>query len=124
MGVGKPDDIVEAVRRGIDMFDCVLPTRSGRTGQAFTADGPLNLRNARFAEDSEPIDQGCPCPACTTFTRAYVHHLVKSGEILGAMLMTQHNLTFYQRLMQGLRDAIAAQQPQAFASEFLDRYRS
>ena len=109
MGVGKPDDIVEAVVRGIDMFDCVLPTRSGRTGQAFTADGPLNMRNARFAEDQEPIEPGCPCPACTTFSRAYVHHLVKSGEILGAMLMTQHNLWFYQRLMQGLRDAIAAQ---------------
>jgi queuine tRNA-ribosyltransferase len=123
MGVGKPDDIVEAVRRGIDMFDCVLPTRSGRTGQAFTADGPLNLRNARFAEDSEPIEPGCPCPACATFSRAYVHHLVKSGEILGAMLMTQHNLTFYQRLMQGLRDAIAGQRLEAFAKAFLDRYR-
>ena len=123
MGVGKPDDIVEAVVRGIDMFDCVLPTRSGRTGQAFTADGPMNLRNARFAEDPEPIEPGCPCPACTTFSRAYVHHLVKSGEILGAMLMTQHNLWFYQRLMQGLRDAIAGQRLQAFASEFLQGYR-
>jgi queuine tRNA-ribosyltransferase len=123
MGVGKPDDIVEAVIRGIDMFDCVLPTRSGRTGQAFTADGPLNLRNARFAEDQEPIEPGCPCPACTTFSRAYVHHLVKAGEILGAMLMSQHNLWYYQRLMQGLRDAIARQQLQAFASRFLHRYR-
>jgi queuine tRNA-ribosyltransferase len=123
MGVGKPDDIVEAVVRGIDMFDCVLPTRSGRTGQAFTADGPLNIRNARFAEDSDPIEPGCPCPACTTFTRAYVHHLVKSGEILGAMLMTQHNLWFYQRLMHGLRDAIAGQRLAAFTSEFLGRYR-
>jgi len=123
MGVGKPDDIVEAVVRGIDMFDCVLPTRSGRTGQAFTADGPLNLRNARFAEDREPIEPGCPCPACTTFSRAYVHHLVKSGEILGAMLMTQHNLWFYQRLMQGLRDAIAEQRLAAHAAATLDRYR-
>jgi queuine tRNA-ribosyltransferase len=123
MGVGKPDDIVEAVVRGIDMFDCVLPTRSGRTGQAFTADGPINMRNARFAEDPEPIEPGCPCPACTTFSRAYVHHLVKSGEILGAMLMTQHNLWFYQRLMQGLRDAIGGQQLQAFAGGFLQRYR-
>jgi queuine tRNA-ribosyltransferase len=123
MGVGKPDDIVEAVLRGIDMFDCVLPTRSGRTGQAFTADGPINMRNARFAEDPEPIEPGCPCPACTQFERAYVHHLVKSGEILGAMLMTQHNLWFYQRLMQGLRDAIAAQALNAFANAFLDRYR-
>jgi len=123
MGVGKPDDIVEAVIRGIDMFDCVLPTRSGRTGQAFTAHGPINMRNARFAEDSEPIEAGCPCPACTTFSRAYVHHLVRSGEILGAMLMTQHNLWFYQRLMQGLRDAIGGRRLQAFASEFLQRYR-
>jgi len=124
MGVGKPDDIVEAVVRGIDMFDCVLPTRSGRTGQAFTADGPLNLRNARFAEDPEPIEPGCPCSACATFSRAYVHHLVKSGEILGAMLMTQHNLWFYQRLMQGLRDAIAAQNLTSFAREFVQRYKS
>jgi len=124
MGVGKPDDIVEAVVRGIDMFDCVLPTRSGRTGQAFTADGPLNLRNARFAEDQEPIESGCACPACSDFSRAYVHHLVKSGEILGAMLMTQHNLWFYQRMMRGLREAIAGQRLQAHAAEFLARYRS
>jgi queuine tRNA-ribosyltransferase len=123
MGVGKPDDIVEAVMRGIDMFDCVLPTRSGRTGQAFTADGPLNLRNARFAEDREPIEPGCPCPACAQFERAYVHHLVKSGEILGAMLMTQHNLWFYQRLMQGLRDAIAGHRLASAAASFLARYR-
>jgi queuine tRNA-ribosyltransferase len=123
MGVGKPDDIVGAVQRGIDMFDCVLPTRSGRTGQAFTADGPLNMRNARFAEDADPIEPGCPCPACTIFDRAYVHHLVKSGEILGAMLMTQHNLSFYQRLMQGLRDAIAAQALTSFASDFVRRYK-
>jgi queuine tRNA-ribosyltransferase len=124
MGVGKPDDIVEAVVRGIDMFDCVLPTRSGRTGQAFTAGGPLNLRNARFAEDREPIEGGCPCPACTRFERAYVHHLVKSGEILGAMLMTQHNLWFFQRVMQGLRDAIAERRLKAFAGDFLERYRA
>ena len=123
MGVGKPDDLLEAVVRGIDMFDCVLPTRSGRTGQAFTAEGPLNLRNARFAEDAEPIEPDCPCAACTQFERAYIHHLVKSGEILGAMLMTQHNLWFYQRLMQALRDAIAGQRLQAFAGEFLQRYR-
>ena len=123
MGVGKPDDIVEAVRRGIDMFDCVLPTRSGRTGQAFTADGPLNIRNAKFAEDQEPIEPGCPCPTCTNFERAYVHHLVRSGEILGAMLMTEHNLWFYQRLMQGLRDAIGEARLTAFAGGFLERYR-
>ena len=124
MGVGKPDDIVEAVVRGIDMFDCVLPTRSGRTGQAFTADGPLNIRNARFAEDSDPIEPGCPCPACTSFSRAYVHHLVKSGEILGAMLMTQHNLWFYQRLMLGLRSAIIDQRLAIYAKGFLERYLS
>jgi queuine tRNA-ribosyltransferase len=123
MGVGKPDDIVEAVVRGIDMFDCVLPTRSGRTGHAFTADGPLNLRNARFAEHQEPIESSCQCPSCTRFSRAYVHHLVKSGEILGAMLMTQHNLWFYQRLMGELREAITVQRLQEFAAEFLQRYR-
>ncbi len=123
MGVGKPDDIVEAVRRGIDMFDCVLPTRSGRTGQAFTADGPINIRNAKFAEDQEPIEADCPCPTCADDSRAYVHHLVRSGEILGSMLMTEHNLWFYQRLMQGLRDAIGAGRFAAHATAFLDRYR-
>ena len=122
MGVGKPDDIVEAVRRGIDMFDCVLPTRSGRTGQAFTADGPINIRNAKFAEDQEPIEADCPCPTCADYSRAYVHHLVRSGEILGSMLMTEHNLWFYQRLMQGLRDAIGAGRFAAHATAFLDRY--
>ncbi len=124
MGVGKPDDIVEAVRRGIDMFDCVLPTRSGRTGQAFTADGPINIRNARFAEDQAPLEATCGCPACASYSRAYVHHLVRSGEILGAMLMTEHNLWFYQRLMQGLRDAIGAGVLARHAVAFLDRYRA
>ena len=124
MGVGKPDDIVEAVRRGIDMFDCVLPTRSGRTGQAFTADGPINIRNARFAEDRDPIEPGCPCPTCATWDRAYVHHLVRSDEILGAMLMTEHNLWFYQRLMADLREAIATTDLKAFSANFLERYRA
>jgi queuine tRNA-ribosyltransferase len=124
MGVGKPDDIVEAVVRGIDMFDCVLPTRSGRTGQAFTADGPLNIRNARHAEDKAPLEPDCPCPACTTYSRAYLHHLVRSGEILGAMLMTEHNLWFYQRMMQGLREAIGGGRLAAHAHAFLDRYRA
>jgi len=123
MGVGKPDDIVEAVRRGIDMFDCVLPTRSGRTGQAFTGDGPINIRNARFAEDNAPIEADCPCPTCTDYSRAYVHHLVRSGEILGSMLMTEHNLWFYQRLMQGLREAIGEGRFVSHATAFLDRYR-
>ena len=124
MGVGKPDDIVEAVRRGIDMFDCVLPTRSGRTGQAFTLDGPINIRNAKFAEDREPLEPGCPCPTCTTYSRAYVHHLVRSAEILGAMLMTEHNLWFYQRLMQGMRDAIGEGRFAGWAHAFVERYRA
>ncbi len=123
MGVGKPDDIVGAVLRGIDMFDCVLPTRSGRNGQAFTADGPLNLRNARFAEDLAPLDSTCACPACQGFTRAYLHHLVRSQEILGAMLMTEHNLWFYQHIMAGLRDAIGQSSVDAFATAFLARYK-
>ncbi|MBB6125087.1 tRNA guanosine(34) transglycosylase Tgt [Sphingobium subterraneum] len=122
MGVGKPDDIVGAVERGIDMFDCVLPTRSGRNGQAFTWDGPLNIRNARFAEDESPLDPECGCPACTGWSRAYLHHLVRSKEILGAMLMTQHNIHFYQSLMQRLRDAIAAGTLTAFANGFRARY--
>ena len=122
MGVGKPDDIVGAVVRGVDMFDCVLPTRSGRTGQAFTADGPINIRNARFAEDLGPLDPECGCPTCSSYSRAYVHHLVRSGEILGAMLMTEHNLSFYQRLMQGLRDAIREGRLASHAAAFLDRY--
>jgi queuine tRNA-ribosyltransferase len=124
MGVGKPDDIVEAVRRGVDMFDCVLPTRSGRTGQAFTADGPINIRNARFADDQGPLDADCTCPTCAHYSRAYVHHLVRSGEILGAMLMTEHNLSFYQRLMQGLRDAIQEGRLTVFANDFRARYKS
>jgi queuine tRNA-ribosyltransferase len=124
MGVGKPDDIVGAVERGIDMFDCVLPTRSGRTGQAFTRDGPINIKNARFAEDVAPLDPEWSCPVCATWSRAYVHHLVRSGEILGAMLMTEHNLNFYQQLMAGLREAISEGRLAAFAGEFRARYRS
>ena len=123
MGVGKPDDIVGAVERGIDMFDCVLPTRSGRNGQAFTWNGPLNIRNARFAEDKEPLDHRCGCPVCATWSRAYLHHLVKAGEMLGAMLMTQHNIHFYQELMQGLRDSIATGNLDGFASDFRVNYR-
>jgi queuine tRNA-ribosyltransferase len=123
MGVGKPDDIVGAVERGIDMFDCVLPTRSGRNGQAFTWDGPLNLRNARFGEDPEPLDQDCSCLVCATWSRAYIHHLVRSGEMLGAMLMTQHNLSFYQQLMAGLRQAIGEGRLAAWAADFRARYR-
>lgn len=123
MGVGKPDDLVGAVARGVDMFDCVLPTRSGRNGQAFTRDGPVNIRNAKHAEDSGPLDPSCACPVCTTWSRAYLHHLVRSGEMLGAMLMTQHNLHFYQDLMQGMRDAIAAGTFAAFQRDFDARYK-
>jgi queuine tRNA-ribosyltransferase len=122
MGVGKPDDIVGAVERGIDMFDCVLPTRSGRTGQAFTREGPINIRNARFAEDQGPLDPECACPVCATWSRAYLHHLVRAGEILGAMLMTEHNIHFYQALMADLRAAIAEQRLTGFADEFRARY--
>ncbi len=106
MGVGKPSDIVGSVLRGIDMFDCVLPTRSGRTGQAWTWGGPVNLRNARHADDPRPLDPECRCPACRDFSRAYLHHLTRAGEILGVMLLTWHNLTFYQDLMRSLRKAI------------------
>ena len=122
MGVGKPDDIVGAVERGIDMFDCVLPTRSGRTGQAFTRTGPINIRNAKFAEDQGPLDPACACPVCSTWSRAYIHHLVRAGEILGAMLMTEHNLYFYQELMADLRMAIGEGRLSAFAREFRARY--
>jgi queuine tRNA-ribosyltransferase len=122
MGVGKPDDIVGAVERGVDMFDCVLPTRSGRNGQAFTWHGPLNLRNARHAEDTGPLDQRCACQVCGTYTRAYLHHLVKTGEILGAMLLTEHNLSFYQQLMQRMRAAIGEGRFAAFAAEFRRDY--
>jgi len=122
MGVGKPDDLVGAVERGIDMFDCVLPTRSGRNGQAFTWNGPLNLRNARFAEDSSPLDPRCTCPVCRDYSRAYLHHLVKSGEMLGAMLLTEHNLSFYQALMEGMRGAIASGTFPDFAARFRRDY--
>jgi queuine tRNA-ribosyltransferase len=119
MGVGKPDDIVGAVERGVDMFDCVLPTRSGRNGQAFTWDGPINIRNAKFAEDPDPIDPASPIAG---WSKAYLHHLVKSGEMLGAMLMTEHNLWFYQQLMAALRGAIAAGELASFANGFRSRY--
>ena len=123
MGVGKPEDLVGAVARGIDLFDCVLPTRSGRTGQAFTRGGPINLRNARHAEDPRPLDDGVPCPASTDFSRAYLHHLVRSGEILGAMLLTWHNIAYYQQLMAQMRDAIGAKAFARFASDFASAYR-
>ncbi|MCE2509661.1 MAG: tRNA guanosine(34) transglycosylase Tgt [Alphaproteobacteria bacterium] len=118
MGVGTPEDIVDAVSRGIDLFDCVLPTRSGRTGQAFTREGKLNLRNARHAEDPAPLDAACGCPACIGYSRAYLHHLTKSGEILSAILLTAHNLHYYQELMASLRDAIRRNALAAFLKAF------
>jgi queuine tRNA-ribosyltransferase len=118
MGVGKPADIVGAVLRGIDMFDCVIPTRSGRTSQAFVRGGALNLRNARHADDKQPLDAACDCPACANYSRAYLHHLVKSGEMLAGMLLTTHNLHYYQGLMAGLRDAIEQDRLDAFATAF------
>ena len=118
MGVGKPDDLVGAVMRGVDMFDCVLPTRSGRTSHAFTRRGTVNLRNARHSDDKRPLDEHCACPACKDYSRAYLHHLVKIGEILGAMLLTWHNLHYYQELMAGIRNAIAAGDLEAFTADF------
>ncbi len=118
MGVGKPEDLVGAVRRGVDMFDCVLPTRSGRTDQAFTRRGTLNLRNARHREDPRPIDPQCTCYACRNYSRGYIHHLVMAKEILAAMLLTCHNLHYYQELMSAMRDAIAEGALDAFTALF------
>jgi queuine tRNA-ribosyltransferase len=116
MGVGTPDDIVGAVMRGIDMFDCVIPTRGGRTARAFTSAGTLNLRNARHAADPAPLDPACRCPACTRHTRAYLHHLFRAEEMLGPMLLTWHNLAYYADLMRGLRAAIGARRLEAHAA--------
>jgi queuine tRNA-ribosyltransferase len=118
MGVGKPDDIVGAVQRGIDMMDCVLPSRSGRTGQAWTARGAVNLKNARHKDDPRPLEEDCACPACTGYSRAYLHHVVKADEIIGSMLLTWHNLHYYQQLMAGLRDAIGAGALDGFVAAF------
>ncbi len=118
MGVGKPQDLVGAVRRGIDMFDCVLPTRSGRTGQAFTRRGAVNIRNARHLEDPRPLDEACACPACRGYSRAYLHHLWRAEEILGQMLLTWHNLYYYQQLMAGLRQAIESHSLGAWIAAF------
>lgn len=118
MGVGKPLDIIGAVQRGIDMFDCVLPTRSGRTAQAFTRFGTVNLRNARHAHDPRPLDESVPCSPSQDYSRAYLHHLIRSDEILGMMLLTWHNVAFYQKLMSGLRDAIRVKSLDSFAAAF------
>ena len=122
MGVGKPTDLVEAVARGVDLFDCVMPTRNARNGQAFTADGPVNIANARFARDPEPIDRECPCEGCRRFSRAYVRHLFAARELLAYRLLTLHNLTFYLGLMRQMREAIARGDFSRFRARFLDRY--
>jgi queuine tRNA-ribosyltransferase len=122
MGVGKPEDLLGAVARGIDLFDCVLPTRSGRTGQAFTRFGPVNVRNARHADDPRPLDEGVPCPASREYSRAYLHHLVRSKEILGAILLTWHNVAYYQHLMAHMREAIAAGTFAAFSADVARDY--
>jgi queuine tRNA-ribosyltransferase len=122
MGVGKPIDIVEAVARGVDMFDCVLPTRSGRHGQAWTWDGPVNLKNARFAEDKEPLDPDSDVPASRDYSKAYLHHLIRSEEILGQVLLSWHNISFFQALMAALRAAIAEGRLDAFRSHFRSRH--
>jgi queuine tRNA-ribosyltransferase len=122
MGVGKPDDLVGAVLRGIDMFDCVIPTRSGRNGQAFTRQGTVNLRNARHAEDPAPLDEGCGCVACRQFSRAYLHHVVKANEIIASMLLTAHNLTYYQDVMAMLREAILRREIMRVAAKIIQAY--
>ncbi|MDA9074098.1 tRNA guanosine(34) transglycosylase Tgt [Amylibacter sp.] len=118
MGVGKPDDIVGAVQRGIDMFDCVLPSRSGRTGQAQTRMGAINMRNSRHRDDNRPLDENCECPCCKNYSRAYIHHVHKAGEIISSMLLTWHNLHYYQILMSELRDAIASNKLDKYVSDF------
>ncbi|MCB2130785.1 MAG: tRNA-guanine transglycosylase, partial [Rhodobacteraceae bacterium] len=118
MGVGKPDDIVGAVERGVDMMDCVLPSRSGRTGQAWTRRGQVNIKNARHMDDPRPLDEACACPACRTYSRAYLHHVFRAGEMISGMLLTWHNLHYYQELMSGLRAAIAAGTLADFVREF------
>lgn len=118
MGVGKPDDIVGAVKRGIDMMDCVLPSRSGRTGQAFTRHGVVNIKNARHQEDSRPLDESCACPACSNYSRAYLHHVFRSGEIISSMLLTWHNLHYFQELMTEMRTAIASGRFAEFEANF------
>lgn len=118
MGVGKPDDIVGAVKRGIDMMDCVLPSRSGRTGQAWTRRGQVNIKNARHADDPRPLDETCTCPACRGYSRAYLHHVFRAGEMISGMLLTWHNLHYYQELMAGMREAISAGRFEAFEAEF------
>ncbi|MBS9718609.1 tRNA guanosine(34) transglycosylase Tgt [Pseudohalocynthiibacter aestuariivivens] len=121
MGVGKPDDIVGAVARGIDMMDCVLPSRSGRTGQVFTRHGVVNIKNARHQDDPRPLDEECTCPACSNYSRAYLHHVFRAQEMISGMLLTWHNLHYYQELMQGMRDAIQENRFDAFQKTFFSQ---
>jgi queuine tRNA-ribosyltransferase len=121
MGVGRPEDIIAGVQRGIDMFDCVMPTRNARNGYLFTSRGVLKIRNARYVQDTSPIDPDCDCETCGNYSRAYVKHLERCNEILGSRLMTIHNLRFYQNLMQGLRDSIAAGELETFTADFLEK---
>ena len=123
MGVGRPDDIVGAVLRGVDMFDCVMPTRSGRTSQAFTKYGTINIRNARHRDDPRPLEEGCDCPLCTHYSRAYIHHLQKCQEVLAVMLLSWHNVRYYERLMQGLRKALAEGKLEDFVFEFYENQK-
>ena len=124
MGVGKPDDLIGAVKRGVDMFDCVLPTRSGRTGQAFTSRGTVNIKNARHILDKRPLDNNCDCHTCKNFSRAYLHHLFKAQEILGLMLLSLHNIHFYITLMKNIRNSIKLREFDKFEKIFLDKYYS
>ena len=124
MGVGKPDDLIGAVKRGVDMFDCVLPTRSGRTGQAFTSKGQVNIKNSRHSLDTRPLDIDCNCDTCKNYSRAYLHHLFKAKEILGLMLLSLHNIHFYLNLMKNIREAINNKDFDKFEKIFLENYYS
>ena len=122
MGVGKPIDLVEAVYRGVDMFDCVIPTRSGRHGQVWTDKGPYNIKNARFAEDETPLDENVNCEASQRYSKAYIHHLIRSQELLGAMILSWHNIAYFQDLMARMRVSIADQTFERFVTEFRSNY--
>ena len=124
MGLGQPDDLLDAVARGVDLFDCVVPTRNGRHGSVFTRDGRLNLRNQRFRGDPGPLDPECACPSCALYSRAYLRHLLTAGEALAPRMLSLHNLAFYMDLMRDLREAIAGDRLQAFLEVWRARYRA
>ena len=123
MGVGTPEDLVEAVYRGVDMFDCVMPTRNGRTGSAFVSGGKLNIRNAKFIKDTEPLDADCPCSVCRRYSRAYLRHLYQTGEMLAAMLISHHNLAFFLDTMRKVRDSIKLGKFNRFRDDFINKIR-